>query len=466
MSNIALQIQRTVSGSVTISANVIFDTASYASGNIAYDPATGIITLFQPGRYVINWWVAVQSSLSQNGIVFALSSSQGDYLPGNSPIKTDEVSGIGIIETSSSPTTLTLANASTSTVYYSPIVPITAVLILVEDDASGETGPTGPTGDTGSTGPAGSAGPTGPTGDTGPTGPAGSSGSTGPTGDTGSTGPAGSAGPTGPTGGTGPTGPAGSAGPTGPTGDTGPTGPAGSAGPTGPTGDTGPTGPAGSSGPTGPTGDTGPTGSAGSSGPTGPTGDTGSTGPAGSAGPTGPTGDTGPTGPAGTVSPFVETSDIGNINTELAFNQGGGNNQAVGALVFDGPISSTVSNMAAYITQDGAAAGSFQMAILQPISISQANVVAVTAIVNSISPGLFVLPMVASQVLTHNTTYYLAVYNQVNGSKLGAISAGLGTTEDAPPINFRVQNIAGFSLGDTINTSDVSLRLTPWLAAF
>jgi hypothetical protein len=290
MSNTALQIERSTNGSVSIGDNVIFDTTVYLAGDVTYDNATGVITLSKAGRYTLNWWVATQSSLTNNGVTFALSSSQGDFLEGSSPLKMDEISGIGIINVVTAPVTVSLVNAGSADVFYATNVPLKATLTVIEDDLVSDTGPTGPTGDTGPTGPAGDTGPTGPAGDTGPTGP---------TGDTGPTGPAGDTGPTGPIGDTGPTGPVGDTGPTGPAGDTGPTGPTGDIGPTGPAGDTGPTGPTGDIGPTGPTGDTGPTGPTGDIGPTGPTGDTGPTGPTGDIGPTGPAGDTGPTGPTG-----------------------------------------------------------------------------------------------------------------------------------------------------------------------
>ncbi|MBP1924211.1 hypothetical protein J2Z76_000064 [Sedimentibacter acidaminivorans] len=227
MSNIALQVERSTAGVVGINDNVVFDTIAYSSGNISYNSLTGVMTFNEAGRYVFNWWVATQISSSSNGTAFALSSSQGDFSEGASPIKTGEVVGVGIIDVTSAPVTVSLVNGSSSLVYYSPVVPITATLVVIQDDVP-EIGPIGPTGDTG---------PTGPTGDTGPTGPI------GPTGDTGPIGPTGDTGPTGPTGDTGPIGPTGDTGPIGPTGDTGPIGPTGDTGPTGPTGDTGPTGP-------------------------------------------------------------------------------------------------------------------------------------------------------------------------------------------------------------------------------
>ena len=250
MANNALQIELNTATTVAAGANVLFDTIVYSSGTISYNPATGVITFNEAGRYVLDWWLATQSSQSTNGTSFALSSSQGDFLEGNSPINTGEVYGIGIVDVIAAPVTVSLVNISTATVFFSLIVPLKGTLVIVQDDI----GPTGPTGATGPTGPTGAAGLTGPTGDTGPTGPTGDTGPTGPTGPTGDTGPIG------PTGDTGPIGPTGDTGPIGPTGDTGPTGPTGDTGPTGPTGDTGPAGPTGIAGLAGATGPTGPTG--------------------------------------------------------------------------------------------------------------------------------------------------------------------------------------------------------------
>jgi len=134
MSNIALQIKRTASGIVVVGGNVIFDTIDFSSGNISYDPVTGIITFNEVGRYIIDWWVATQATNSTNGVVFSLTSSIGDVIKGTSPIKTGEVSGIGIINVNSAPATLSLVNNSTGNVAYSTIVPIKAALIIQEDN--------------------------------------------------------------------------------------------------------------------------------------------------------------------------------------------------------------------------------------------------------------------------------------------------------------------------------------------
>ncbi|MEY8354496.1 hypothetical protein AALB39_14225 [Lachnospiraceae bacterium 54-53] len=161
------------------------------------------------------------------------------------------------------------------------------------------------------------------------------------------------------------------------------------------------------------------------------------------------------------------TTSLGNIEIVITPNEGGGNNQAIGAIAFGGDLNTRqLDTMAAYVEQAGSGTGEFQMAILQSESNTTARVVAVTDIVTTITGGLFVLPLTSAINIQGGTIYYFAVYNQVNASQLGAKIAGLNTVGDAPPINFRVQNLTdGFAIGDIINTSDVSLQITPWLAA-
>jgi hypothetical protein len=106
------------------------------------------------------------------------------------------------------------------------------------------------------------------------------------------------------------------------------------------------------------------------------------------------------------------------------------------------------------------------MAVLEAITPSQSVVIGITAQANAITGGLFELPLIAPVDLMANTVYHLAVYNQVNGSEIGGRTAGLATTIDAAPINFRTQNLTGFTLGDTLDTSDESLELSPWIAGY
>lgn len=206
MPNIALQIERLAAGTITAGAPVVFDNVVYTDGNISYNGATGVITFNEAGRYIVNWWLATQASAAA-GVIFALSTSQGDFLEGNTPNRADEVVGVGIIDVVSPPVTMTLSNAAAGSVALASSLPVKATLMIVQDDiGTGATGPTGPTGPQGPLGPVGPVGPAGSTGATGATG-AGTTGPTGPTGLTGSTGPQGPLGPVGPAGPTGTTGP-------------------------------------------------------------------------------------------------------------------------------------------------------------------------------------------------------------------------------------------------------------------
>lgn len=148
MSDTVLQIERLVDGTVGVNDNVIFDSIVVISDSVSYNSTTGTITLLQPGRYEFDWWVDTQSSASSNGVGFALVSSQGDLLVGNSPIKTGEVVGVAILVVNEVPVTVELKNNSTAEVYYPTIVPVKATLVVIGGEGSGGTGPTGPTGAT------------------------------------------------------------------------------------------------------------------------------------------------------------------------------------------------------------------------------------------------------------------------------------------------------------------------------
>jgi len=322
LDTIGLQIQRQASGSVATNFNVVFDTVVNSYGNVAYNPVTGEITINKAGRYFINWWVATQSSLGANNVVFSIESSQGDRLIGNSPLKQNEVVGFAIIQVDAAPVALRLRNKAVGSIFYSNLVQIKANLVLGEipeeigsltgiTGATGETGITGTTGETGVTGLTGTTGATGETGITGATGLTGITGTTGETGLTGATGETGETGITGVTGLTGITGTTGETGLTGATGETGINGVTGETGITGATGETGVTGVTGTTGETGVTGLTGTTGATGITGTTGETGTTGATGLTGITGATGETGLTGATGETGVTGVTGTTGETG-----------------------------------------------------------------------------------------------------------------------------------------------------------
>lgn len=162
MGQTALQVNLRSSAAIATNTPVIFNEIKYTAGNASYNTLTGELTLLSIGRYVINWWLALQSSPSNNGAAFALESSQGDLIEGNSPLKTDEVYGIGIIDVQTAPVTVSLKNIGTGAMYLSTVVPLQGTMVLLEDVLDAGTGATGATGPTGATGVTGSTGATAP----------------------------------------------------------------------------------------------------------------------------------------------------------------------------------------------------------------------------------------------------------------------------------------------------------------
>jgi len=150
---------------VAVNRNILFDNIFLLEEAITYDSTTGVITVNQAGTFVVNWTISTLTTLSTNGSVFALITSNGERIVNNNCRRTGEVSGFGIINAVTPGVTISLINASTHPIVLQPVVPIKASLTLFAEGQgpTGADGVTGPTGDTGSTGETGAAGPTGST---------------------------------------------------------------------------------------------------------------------------------------------------------------------------------------------------------------------------------------------------------------------------------------------------------------
>jgi len=196
VNTIGLQLQKSIGGVINTDDNVLFETVLSNFGDVSYDSGTGVITIGQPGRYFINWWVATQSALGDNAVIFSIVTSQDEDIPGNTPLKTGEVAGFALIQADTAPVTLSLVNKTASPVAYTTLMAEKAHLVLgqLEEIAGGATGATGVTGATGTPGITGASGTTGATGATG-TGTTGATGLTGATGSIGNTGATGATGP-------------------------------------------------------------------------------------------------------------------------------------------------------------------------------------------------------------------------------------------------------------------------------
>jgi len=181
-----LHVQRRQNASIAPGEAVVFEDVLANEGSIGYDNQTGILTLSEAGTYLVGWSVNTLSTFDEHSN-FALSTSEGNYIRGTSPLLTGQVNGSAIVTTTEPDVTMTLVSDSLSDFTFPPITlspnsKIMANLIihgLPSEGPQGEAGeqgipgPQGPKGDTGETG---AQGPKGDTGDTGPQGPKGDTG--------------------------------------------------------------------------------------------------------------------------------------------------------------------------------------------------------------------------------------------------------------------------------------------------
>lgn len=137
MSNIALQMERTQAGSVGTGENVVFDSVLYSSGDIDYDPSTGVMTFPTPGRFVISWNVSTQTSMGSSGVVFAVVLG-GNTIINSSPSKTGQVSGMAILNIQTAPASVFLVNDGNGSCFYSTTGPVKASLTVTQDGPGAE----------------------------------------------------------------------------------------------------------------------------------------------------------------------------------------------------------------------------------------------------------------------------------------------------------------------------------------
>ena len=123
---------------VSVGTNVIFNTSLYSSGNISYNAATGVITFNVADRYIVRWSVSTDGLVNPTDdstakpVTFALSSSQGDFIRASTPLSTGQLSGIGIVDVTAAPVTLSLVNASSYGVQLANM-PVNATLVVTDD---------------------------------------------------------------------------------------------------------------------------------------------------------------------------------------------------------------------------------------------------------------------------------------------------------------------------------------------
>jgi hypothetical protein len=133
MANSCLYVSRIASGSIVSSGNVVFDTVLYNTGGISYNLINGTVTFNETGIFHINWWMAVQTTVNAGGSVFALVSSKNDIIYGDTPLKTSSFSGLGVINVTTPPVTLSLKNMGTGYAYLASTLPVKSMMSIVKE---------------------------------------------------------------------------------------------------------------------------------------------------------------------------------------------------------------------------------------------------------------------------------------------------------------------------------------------
>ena len=89
------------------------------------------------------------------------------------------------------------------------------------------------------------------------------------------------------------------------------------------------------------------------------------------------------------------------------------------------------------------------------VSATQATIIGVTTTANLLTGGLFTLPLTSPVLLAKDMLYYFILYNQVNGSLVGANEQSTGGPLLASPaIIFRTQNVSSpMTVGTMLSTS-------------
>jgi hypothetical protein len=122
MNNSVLLLQKNSSNSILNNNNIIFDETIDSSENITYNDQTGVVTISENGTYIIDWCIATQSTSGSSGVIFKLISSQGHEYDSNSSNRTDNMSGIAVLNVENAPINFSIVNKSNSTVFFQDII--------------------------------------------------------------------------------------------------------------------------------------------------------------------------------------------------------------------------------------------------------------------------------------------------------------------------------------------------------
>ena len=163
----------------------------------------------------------------------------------------------------------------------------------------------------------------------------------------------------------------------------------------------------------------------------------------------------------------IKVFNLALCNTTLAYNFGG-TNMCFGGLVIP-TNDTTVSEVNFYVTQVGST-GNVQAAVydINNSNLSQATYVTSSGIQSKTLVGGKNTINLTPALLTANVEYYIVLQFLNNGATIAARNGiGYSTTTSAPNLNFKLANVnTDFSLIPTLNVSDFSSQICPWLQLY
>ena len=131
-SNIVLQIERQSAGNLPFNSPVIFDSVVNSNGDISYASDTGTVSFYQTGRYLVEWWVAIEANISTHDVAFSIEGTNitpSMPIVGNSPVRTGSLVGFAIVDITDVPAQMRLVNTGDrQEVWLSQNVPVQAAL--------------------------------------------------------------------------------------------------------------------------------------------------------------------------------------------------------------------------------------------------------------------------------------------------------------------------------------------------
>lgn len=134
--NIVLQANNKLQTNISNNGNVVFDDVSFDSGGIVYDNSTGVFTINTAGKYCFVWWMASASSIGSNGISLCLTDLDSYESFANTPLKSNQFSGISVIDAQNVPLNLQLVNKTNGTIYLPSNLQVKGSIVVFQEIAN------------------------------------------------------------------------------------------------------------------------------------------------------------------------------------------------------------------------------------------------------------------------------------------------------------------------------------------